>query len=119
MKTWGSRAAAASRGGARSSCFEEREQVRVDSILHGRGNAMRRTLVDFQRRARDELGRERGGIGERHDLVVVAVDEEGRHVETLEVFGEVRLRERLDAVVGRVEAGHHPLQPERVAYALR
>ena len=35
---------------------------------------------------------------DRHDLVVVAVDDQGRHVELLQVLGEVGLRERLDAV---------------------
>src|SRR5437879_64288 len=42
-----------------------------------------------------------------------------RHVELLEIRGEIRLGERLDAKVGRREAGHHPLEPERLAHAVR
>src|SRR5437660_5915833 len=42
-----------------------------------------------------------------------------RYVKLLEIRGEIRLGERLDAEVGRREAGHHPLEPERLAHALR
>jgi hypothetical protein len=38
-----------------------------------------------------------------------------RHVELLEVLGEVGLRERLDAVQGPLDAQLHALQPELVA----
>ncbi len=42
-----------------------------------------------------------------------------RHVKFLEVFGEIRLGERLDAVVGVLMTGLHPLEPERVDHTLR
>ena len=42
-----------------------------------------------------------------------------RHVEPLEVFGEIRLGERLDAVEGVLDTGLHPLEPERIDHALR
>ncbi|MND76729.1 hypothetical protein D3C80_683840 [compost metagenome] len=41
-----------------------------------------------------------------------------RHVELLQVFGEVGFRERLDAVIGVLVAGHHALHPEPVDHAL-
>ena len=47
------------------------------------------------------------------------MDDQRRHVELLEILGEVGLGEGLDAVVDALEAGLHPLQPEGVAQALR
>ena len=50
-----------------------------------------------------------GGRGaNRHDLVVVAMKDQRRHVELLEVFGEIRLGERLDAVEGVLVTRLHP-----------
>ena len=101
------------------SCPEECQQVGVDLVLEGRAHAVRRARIDLQRGALDELGREQRRGADRHDLVVVAVQDQRRHVELLEVLGEVRLGERLDAVVDGLEAGQHPLQPERIAQTLR
>ncbi len=92
--------------------LEEREQILVDLVLEGRAHAVRRALVDLQRGALDDLGREQGRGADRHDLVVVAVQDQGRHVEFLEILGQVRLGKRLDAEVRGREAGHHPLEPE-------
>src|SRR5216117_3632288 len=47
----------------------------------------------------EELRGEQRGIGDRDDLVVVAVHDEGRHVDDFQVLGEVGFRERSDAVV--------------------
>ena len=55
---------------------------------------------------------ERGAeFGDRHDLVVVAVHDERRHADDLQVFGEVGLREGLDAVMVGLGAAHHALAP--------
>src|SRR5437899_8196782 len=45
--------------------------------------------------------------------------DESRYVELLEIFGEVRFGEGLDAVEGGLVSGQHPLEPERIAQALR
>ena len=37
-----------------------------------------------------------------HDLIIVAMKDEGWHVELLQILGEVGLRESLDAVVMRL-----------------
>jgi hypothetical protein len=42
---------------------------------------------DLQGRALDELGLEKAGVGEWHDLVVVALYHECRYVELLQVLG--------------------------------
>src|SRR5262245_1783235 len=50
-------------------------------------------------------------VGDRHDLVVVAVHHERRHADALEILGEVGLREGLDSVVVRLGAARHGLPP--------
>src|SRR5262249_47478950 len=47
------------------------------------------------------------------------MDEERRHLHLLEIFGLVRLGERLDAIVGGRETGHHSLKPERLSHTFR
>jgi hypothetical protein len=47
------------------------------------------------------------------------MNDQRRHVELLEVFGEIRLGERLDAVEGVLVTGLDPLKPERVDHAHR
>src|ERR1035438_5351512 len=54
--------------------------------------------IDLESCVIDEFRRGESSGADRHDLVVVAVYDEGRHVEFLEVLGEVGLGERLDAV---------------------
>src|SRR5712692_4573598 len=91
--------------------FEEREQVCVDLAFERRAQAVRRVLGQF--------GGKHGGSADRDDLIVVAVKDERWHVELLEVFGEICLREGLDAVEGGFVSSQHPLEPERIAQALR
>ncbi len=79
--------------------LDEREQVLVDLVLVRRAHAVRRALVDLQRRALDDLGREQRRGADRHDLIVVAVQDQRRHVELLQVLGEVGLGKRLDAEI--------------------
>src|SRR5660397_177228 len=47
------------------------------------------------------------------------MNDQRRHVEFLEVFGEIRFGERLDTVESVLVTGPHPLEPERVHHALR
>ena len=67
--------------------FQEGQQVLVDLVLVGRAQAVRGTLVDLQGRALDEFGLELAGGGERHDLVVVTLKDECRHVDLLQIRG--------------------------------
>ena len=55
--------------------LEERQQIFVDLIFVGGAQAMRRALVNLQDRALDQLGLQRASVGERHNLVVVALDD--------------------------------------------
>jgi hypothetical protein len=69
--------------------------------------------IYLQGRVGNQLDRPAGGGVNGDDLIVVAVDDQGRHVDPLEVFGEVGLGEGLDAVVGALDADLHAPQPER------
>jgi hypothetical protein len=80
---------------------------------------MRGALVDLQRRALDQLRRQHRRGTDRHDLIVVAMQDQGRLVDLLEVFSLVRFREGLNAKIAGGHAGHHALQPEGLAHALR
>lgn len=69
------------------------------------------------RRRLDE--REQGRGPDRHDLVIIAMQDQGRNVEGLKILGEVRLGEGLDAIKHSFEPGLHPLKPERIPQTLR
>src|SRR5512132_3003749 len=53
------------------------------------------------------------------DLVILAVQNQSRYVEFLEVLGEISLGERLDALVSVLEAGPHAPEPELIQRPLR
>src|SRR5712692_8914195 len=80
---------------------------------------MRSPLIEFQGGALDDLRREECRSTDRHDLIVRAVQNEGRHVEFLEIFGQVRFGESLNAVKDGFVSRHHPLQPKELAQSLR
>ena len=91
---------------------QEGQQVGIEPPLVRAHEAVGRSWIDLQGRVLDDLRGEEGRVTNRHDLVVVAVEDERRHVEFLEIRGEIRLGKRLDAEVRRREAGHHALAPE-------
>jgi hypothetical protein len=53
--------------------LEESEQIRVDLVLLGRAQAVRRVFVHLQLRVVDQLGGQQGRRADGHDLVVVAM----------------------------------------------
>jgi len=53
-----------------------------------------------------------------HDLVVVAMQDQNRHVDLLQILGQIRFENTLDAAVAGGHAGHHALKPGRLAHAL-
>jgi hypothetical protein len=56
------------------SLFDESEQVRVDDVTVCGAHALVQGRIHLQRPPLDELGQ--GGIGDRYDLIVVAVYDE-------------------------------------------
>jgi len=69
---------------------------------------MRRALVDLERRVLHEFGLERGRVGVGHDLIIIPRQDQGRHVEFLQVLGLIRFGKRLDAEVCSGEAAIIP-----------
>ncbi|MCY1187251.1 hypothetical protein D9M73_282130 [compost metagenome] len=67
--------------------------------------------VGFQRALFEQLDGQVRRIGDRHDLVVFAVQHQGRHVDGLQVVGKVGFREGFDAVVLRLGPTIHALAP--------
>src|SRR5258708_33920290 len=92
--------------------LQEGQQVSVERVLMRTGEAVGRARIDLEGCALNNLRGEQGRVADRHDLVVVAVDDQSRNVELLEVFREVRLGEGLDAVECAFETDLHRPQPE-------
>jgi hypothetical protein len=57
--------------------------------------------IDLQRRFLDDLRRQQRRVRNRNDLVVVAMEDQRWDIDLLEVLGEVRIGERLDAFSSR------------------
>src|SRR6478736_4145157 len=104
---------------AAGSGLQEREQVGVELVFAGVTEAVGAARVNEKLGPRHELRRQIRAVRDRHDLVVVAVDNERRHVELLEILGKVGFREGLDAVVAVLVSAHHALQPPGLDQASR
>ena len=79
--------------------------------------AVRRARIVDLYRALDEPGRLMRRVLDRDDLVILAVQHQGGHVEQLQILGEIGLGKGLDALVSVHEAGLHAPQPELIEYA--
>ena len=90
----------------------------MEPVAVGVGQRVGAAVVDLQHGAAIDLGGALAADVERHDLVVVTVDDQGRDVDLRQVRAEVGGREGRDALVGAAVAAGHALQPERVAEAL-
>src|ERR1700674_117328 len=106
-------------GHGEGSGSDESEQVGVDGLGLRGGHSVREALVGLQRPVLQQLRRERRGVGVGDDLIVVAVHDQHRNRDPLQVLGEVCLREGDDAVVVRLAAAHHALAPPVLDYGLR
>src|ERR1700730_1666824 len=80
---------------------------------------MRQSGVNFERSALHNLGRHHRGNADWYDLIIIAMHNQRRHVELLEVFGKVGLREGLDTMGDVGQAGHRLLRKETIAQAFR
>ena len=65
-----------------------------------------------------QLCRQHGRVCNRNDLIVIAVQNERRDVDFLEILSKIGLRERLEAVVMGLDSTHHSLQPPALADSL-
>src|SRR5262245_46900245 len=87
--------------------LQKLEQILVDAIRMRRREAMRQARVIDFRGSLDQLRGLFPRVLDRHDLIVFTVHDQGRDVDLLEIFAEVRFREGLDALVRVLEAGLH------------
>ena len=72
---------------------------------------MRETRIELQSGVLKELDLEQGSAFVRNDLVVFALHDERRHIDALQIFSEVRFRERLDTIVVGLGPADHALAP--------
>src|ERR1039457_3480656 len=114
------------RGVWNSGCFrallsfpKKLQQVGVDLLRVGGGHAMRKAGIDLQVCILQYLRGHQTRGANRHNLIVVAMHHQHGDVDLLQVYGEVGLRERLNAVVMGLDASHHALQPPALTDALR
>jgi hypothetical protein len=75
------------------------------------GIPVREAVIGLQRPVPHQLGRQRAGVDVGHNLVIIAVHDQDRHRDLLQVLGEVGLGERDDPVVMGLRAAHHALPP--------
>src|ERR1035438_9992817 len=87
---------------------DEAQQILVYTVFQRRTHSVRSSRDDYELGALDDLGRQERRSADRHDLVVVAVKDQGGNVKPLEVFRQIRFGERLDAIVDSYMARQHP-----------
>jgi hypothetical protein len=75
-----------------------RHRVRVDLILVGAAPAVGRARIDLELRLRRDLDLGVGRGADRHDLIVVAMDDKRGDGHLPQVVGLIGLGEHLDAV---------------------
>src|SRR4030095_9081478 len=92
-------------GGVRAAMAQPRtglgpgklQELGVEPVLVRVGKTMWRPGINDERRMRDQPGCRVRRCPDWYDLIVVAVDDQRRLVELLQVLSEVRFRKRLDA----------------------
>src|SRR5258706_2087994 len=85
--------------------------------MRGR-HAMRKTGIEFRSRILEQLGGKGSRISEGHDLVILSMHYQCRHIDLFEILGEVGFRKCLDTVVLRFNPAHHGLPPPVISDAL-
>src|SRR5262249_6222804 len=90
---------------------DEGEEVLADHIGVGSEQAVREARIDFQRTVLEELVRKQRSVPMRNDLIIVPLHDERGYLDALQILGEVRFGERLDAVIVGLGPAHHALPP--------
>jgi len=93
-------------------CLDECQQIRIHFVFPRRAQPMWRPGIHLEDCPRYQFRRKEGRVGYRHDLVVIPMDDQCRHIEPFQVFSQVGLGESLDAEIRRRETGQHPLEPK-------
>ena len=97
----------------------ERQQVSIDLILMCDGKAMRGArIVDFLC-APDQSCCLQPRDLYRNDLVVLAVYDQDRNINLLEILSEIGFKEGLESFVDILETSFHTPEPELIQHTLR
>src|SRR3546814_2909766 len=81
--------------------------------------AVRQILVSPERTVLQELDCQRCGIGVRHNMIILAVNDQHRHFDGIQVLGKVGFRKRLEPYITSLDAHHHHMPPPIVDQAFR
>src|ERR1017187_7077821 len=90
---------------------DETQQVLVYTVFQRRTHSVRSSRDDYELGTLDDLGRQERRSADGHDLIVITVKDQGWNVKPLQVFRQIRLGERLDAIVGSFMTGQHQIHP--------
>src|ERR1700674_5094913 len=71
----------------------ECKKIGIDLVSMRGRHPVRQTLVNLQRAVLQELGSQGACVGERHDLVILAMHHQHRNGDLLEVVSKVGLRQ--------------------------
>src|ERR1700681_3111905 len=94
----------------RSGC-EERQQLGVNRVRFRGGHTVREALVAYKSSVLQQLSGPRTGGDIRYDLIVLAMHDQDRDVDLLEIFRKIRLGKGHDTVIMRFGSTHHALAP--------
>ena len=67
----------------------------------------------------NDFGRDQARYADRHDLIVIAVQDESWYIEPHQIFREISLGKGFNALVDGFVPCEHRLEPKGVAQALR
>src|SRR5260370_28368698 len=95
------------------SVLDESEEVGIDLVLLGLADAVGSLRVDLQSRVLHQLGGHESRGADRHDLVIIAMQDQGRDVDLLEIGGVVDLGKLLYKVDLAFYAPPHAPDPEK------
>src|SRR5271167_3357025 len=90
---------------------DELQQVGVNGVGFRGGHTVGEALVAYESSMLQQLSGPRAGGDIRDDLIVLAMHDQDRDVDLLEIFRKVRLRKGHDTVVMRFGSAHHSLAP--------
>src|SRR5205085_8191271 len=95
-----------------ASALDKSQEILVNLLLMGRAHPVGGALVNLEGGILDQLGRPDCGYPNRDDLVIIAVQNQSRHLDFFQILSLVRFGKRLDAKIARRKTSHHPLKPE-------
>jgi hypothetical protein len=63
-----------------------------------RAHSVRRARIDLERRIANNFRRQSGRIFDGHDLIVIAMQDQSWHIDSLQILGEISFGKRFDGL---------------------